>query len=104
VAYLKGPKKQSHNTCQVGDVVLTKENLPHGQWKVGIIHELVQGRDRLIRLVKVLISPRSYLHRALSSIECPRESSTKPSSASGEKDDANVDTLETRTMLILIPH
>jgi len=98
-AYLKGPKKQSHNIPQVGDVVLIKENLPCGRWKVGVIHELIQGRDGLIRLAKVLISPRSYLHRTLSllyPIECPRESSTKPVDtlpSNGDNDDDNVDTL-----------
>ena len=80
-AYLKGPKKQTHTIPQAGDVVLIKENLPRGRWKVGIIHELVRGRDGLIRSAKLLISPKNYLHRALSllyPIECPRESSTQP--------------------------
>jgi len=79
-AYLKSPKKQTHTIPQAGNVMLIKENLPRGRWKVGIIHELVQGRDGLVRSAKVLISPKSYLHRALSllyPIECPRESSTQ---------------------------
>ena len=59
-AYLKGPKKQTHTIPQAGNAVLIKENLPRGRWKVGIIHELVRGRDGLVRSAKVpvLISPK----------------------------------------------
>jgi len=74
--YLKGPKKQAHNIPQVGDVVLIKENLPRGRWKVGVIHELIQGKDKLICSARVLVSPMCYLYRALSllyPIECPGE-------------------------------
>ena len=77
---LKGPKKLSHNTPQVGDVVLIKENLPHGRWRVGVIHELIRGKDQMIRSARVLISPNRYLHRALSllyPIECARNKSTQ---------------------------
>lgn len=71
---LKHPKRQAHNIPRVGDVVLTKENLPRGRWKTGVIHELVKGRDQVVRSVKVLVSPRTYLHRALNllyPLECP---------------------------------
>ena len=74
--YLKGLKKQAHNIPQVSDAVLIKENLPHGWWKVGVIHELILGKDKLIRSARVLVSPRCYLYRASSllySIECPGE-------------------------------
>jgi len=40
---LKNPKKQAHNLPQVGDVVLIKENLSHGRWKIGV-HELIKGK------------------------------------------------------------
>lgn len=40
---LEGPKKLSHNTPQVGDVVLIKQNLPRGRWRVGVIRELIRG-------------------------------------------------------------
>ena len=71
---LKGPKRLAHSSPQVGDVVVIKENLPRGRWRVGVIHELVRGKDQMIRSAQVLISPNKYLHRALSllyPIECP---------------------------------
>jgi len=71
---LKNPKKQAHNLPQVGDVVLIKENLPRKRWKIGIVHELIKGKDQMVRSAKVFMSPNKYLHRALSllyPIECP---------------------------------
>ena len=44
---LKHSKKQSPNIPQVGDVVLIKEDLPCGRWKIGRIQELVKGKDQL---------------------------------------------------------
>ena len=73
---LKHSKKQSPNLPQVGDVVLIKEDLPRGRWKIGRIQELVKGKDQLIQSAKVLISPKRFLHRPLSllyPIECPEE-------------------------------
>ena len=101
--YLKGPKKQAHNIPQVGDVVLIKENLPRGRWKVGVIHKLIQGKDKLVRLAKVMVSPRSYLHRALSllyPIECPggrnmqhdNNDTTEQDLPNGDKNETYVDT------------
>ena len=49
-ASLKSSKKQSNHVPQIGDVVLIKEDLPHGQWKIGRIHELVKGKDQLIKV------------------------------------------------------
>ena len=101
--YLRSPKKQAHNIPQVGDVVLIKENLSRGQWKVGVIHDLIQGKDKLVRSAKVMVSPRSYLHRALCllyPIECPGErnmqhgnnDATKKDLPNGDKNETYVDT------------
>ena len=52
-------------------MVLIKDNLPRGRWKVGKISELIVGRDQRVRAAKVFVSPRSY--RPLNSlypIEC----------------------------------
>ena len=100
---LKGPTKQAHNSPQVGDVVLIKEDLPQGRWKVGVIHELVRGKDQMVRSARVLISPNKCLHRALSllyPIECPETKSMRsdhngtekrstPASYNNENDDVN---------------
>ena len=59
---LKGPKKLSHNAPQVGDVVLIKENLPRGRCKVGVIRQLIRGKDQMIWSARVLVSPNRYLH------------------------------------------
>ena len=77
---LKGPKKLSHNIPQVSDVVLIKENLPPGRWRIGVIRELIRGKDQMIRSARVLISPNRYSHQALSllyPIECPGNKSTQ---------------------------
>ena len=52
------------------------EDLPHGRWKIGRIHELVKGKDQLIRLAKVMVPLRGFFHRPLCllyTIECPED-------------------------------
>ena len=49
-ASLKSSKKQSNHVPQIRDVVLIKEDLPRGRWKIGRIHELVKGKDQLIKV------------------------------------------------------
>jgi len=103
--FLRHPKSQAHNTPQMGDIVLIKENLPRGRWKTGAIHKLIKGRDQVVRSAKVLTSPNTYLHRALNllyPIECPIDTriptdsneavdQTEPSGNS--RSDTNVGTL-----------
>ena len=75
-ASLKCSKKQSNHVPQIRDVVLIKEDLPRGRWKIGRIHELVKGKDQLIRSAKISIPPRGFLHRPLSllyPIKCPED-------------------------------
>ena len=60
----------------MGNVVLLKEKLPRGQWRVGRIIELIKGRDQLIRSanLKVRMPSKKVLTRALNMlypIECP---------------------------------
>ena len=50
---------------KVGEVILIKDNLPRGQWRVGKISELIKGRDERVRSVKVTVAPHKVLHRAL---------------------------------------
>ena len=68
---MKGSKNVS--TPKIGDVVLIKESLPCGHWRVGRIIEVIKGRDQEIRSAKVMVAPNKYLNRAISMlypIEC----------------------------------
>ena len=67
---------------QVGEVVLIKDNLPRGHWKVGKISELIMGRDQRVRSAKLLVVPHRYLHWPLSllyPLECPDSDSNSNS-------------------------
>ena len=57
--------KQSQQIPKVGDIVLIKENLPRGMWKLGKIVELIQSRDRLVRAAKVQLASKKIFSRAL---------------------------------------
>ena len=52
---LKQPRRSVMQPPQVGDVVLIKENLPRGQWKVDRISKLIKGKDDVIRSAKVML-------------------------------------------------
>ena len=68
---MKGSKNVS--TPKIGDVVLIKESLPRGHWRVGRIIKVIKGRDQEIRSAKVMVAPNKYLNRAVSMlypIEC----------------------------------
>ena len=64
---LKHGRKHSSKIPQVGDVVLIKEHILRGRWKVGKIRELVKGKDQLIQSDKVLISPNNFLLQGIES-------------------------------------
>ena len=60
--------------AKVGDVVLIKDELPRGSWRMGKIQELVQSGDLQIRSAKVLLPSGKMLGRPLKllyPIECP---------------------------------
>ena len=50
---LKSGRKQSHFTPNIGDVVLVKDDLPRGCWRIEKVVNLVQSRDRYVRSAKV---------------------------------------------------
>ena len=47
---LKEARVLSSFTSNVGDVVLIKDGLPRGRWRMGRIHELIKSRNRNIQL------------------------------------------------------
>ena len=47
--------KESPYKASVGDVVLIKDNLPRGTWRIGRTKELIVSRDEQIRSAKVLL-------------------------------------------------
>ena len=72
--HLNHPRKQASNLPKIGDVVLIKDDLPRGKWKIGKILELNRGKDQEIRSAKLLMSSNKMLYRALNQLypmECP---------------------------------
>lgn len=63
---LKTGKIHSPSEPKIGDVVLIKENLPRGCWKLGKIEQLVVSRDGQIRSAKVKLSSGNIIGRPLS--------------------------------------
>ena len=50
---LKESRTQSPLSANVGDVILLKDDLPRGMWRMGRIHELVTSRDGQTRSAKI---------------------------------------------------
>ena len=74
--HIKGPCSTAAKVPKVGDVVLIKEDLPRGKWKIGRICELLCGRDQRVRSARITVAPNKIIRRALSflyPIECPEE-------------------------------
>ena len=69
---LKSGRVQSHFPPNIGDVVLLKENIPRGCWKLGKVVNLVSSRDGLVRSAKVLLSSGRITGRPLNLL-CPIE-------------------------------
>ncbi|XP_077989886.1 uncharacterized protein LOC144444347 [Glandiceps talaboti] len=65
---------QAHTKANVGDVVLIKDNLPRGAWKLGKITYLIPSRDGEVRAAKVKLPSQKIINRPLKllyPIECP---------------------------------
>lgn len=73
---LKETRIQSPYSATVGDVVLIKDDLPRGNWRLGRIQELIKSVDGEIRSAKVLLPSNKVIGRPLNllyPIECPIE-------------------------------
>ena len=94
---LKQPRVQSHFTANIGDVVLVKDDLPRGSWRLGRIQELTKSRDGHYRSARVLLSSNRIIGRPLSllyPIECQDIGRKKQSQ---DIADARRDTSEVQT-------
>ena len=72
--HIKGPHSTAARVPRIGDVVLIKEDLPRGKWRIGCICELLYGLDQRIRSAMITVTPNKIIRRALSllyPIECP---------------------------------
>ena len=63
--HVKGPRIQAAEEPKVGSVVLLKEDLPRGVWKMGKITELISSSDGKFRTAKVLLPTKKVLKRPL---------------------------------------
>ena len=61
----RGPS-DSHTHISVGQIMIVKdEHLPCGLWKLGIVQEVMKGRDGLIRAAVVKVASRGWQHLIL---------------------------------------
>ena len=62
---LKSKHKQSHFSPGEGDVVLVKEDIPRGSWRLGKVIRLVSSRDGCIRSAKLSLPSGRIIGRPL---------------------------------------
>ena len=55
---LKTQRALSSSQANVGHIVLVKDDLPRGCWKIGKIIDLIKGSDQQVRSAKVYCPPR----------------------------------------------
>ena len=73
---MKESRIKSNFSPSIGDVVLIKDDLPRGKWRIGKIHELIKSRDGEARSAKVLLPSQKLMGRPLNllfPLECPAE-------------------------------
>lgn len=85
---LKSCRVQYPDTAGVGDVVLVKDELPRGTWKMGRIEELITSGDGQVRSARVKLPNGRVLGRALKflfPIECPAKPERMESKKEGQE-------------------
>ena len=73
---LKSQRVQSSSPANVGDIVLVKDDLPRGCWRIGRLIELLKGSDQQVRSAKVLLPTKKVIDRPLNllyPVECSEE-------------------------------
>ena len=60
------PRVHIHRTPQTGEVVLLKDNVPRGSWKLARIVELISSKDGKVRSARVMLPTKRILSRPLS--------------------------------------
>ena len=73
---LKLPRVQKPTAAKVGHIVLIKDNLPRGCWRIERITELISSRDQHICPAKVLLPSKKIIGRPLNLLY-PTECSEK---------------------------
>ena len=73
---LKSPRVQTPTAAKVGHIVLIKDNLPRGCWRIGRITEMISSRDQHVRSAKVLLPSKKIIGRPLNLLY-PSECSEK---------------------------
>ena len=70
----------SNSQISVGEIVIVKdEHLPRGLWKLGIVQEVLKGRDGLMRAAVVKIASRDQQHTLYPlEIHCETTTTTPP--------------------------
>ena len=85
---LKQPRVQSSFTANIGDVVLIKDDLPRGSWRLGRIQELIKSRDGHIRSARVCLPTGKIIGRPLSLLY-PIECQDRETNMDSQKQDTN---------------
>ena len=62
---LKEGRIQHNREPQIGDIILVKDDLPRGSWKIGRICKLRTSQDGQIRSGRVLLPNKKTLNRPL---------------------------------------
>ena len=60
------PRVHIHRTPQAGEVVLLKDNMPRGSWKLARIVELISSKDGKVRSARVMLPTKRILSCPLS--------------------------------------
>ena len=85
---LKQPRVQSSFTANIGDVVLIKDDLPRGSWRLGRIQELIKSRDGHIRSARVCLPTGKIIGRPLSLLY-PIKCQDRETNLDSQKQDTN---------------